>query len=78
MLATQSWIRDILVWIRIRGSVPLTGLGRWIRNLAPYPDPALLASVAEPRAEEPKLNCLLELEPKLRVAAPAPFCYSKT
>jgi hypothetical protein len=25
------------------------------------------------RAEEPKLNCLLEPEPKLQVAAPAPF-----
>jgi hypothetical protein len=31
-------------------------------------------SVAEPRSEEPKLNCLLESEPKLRIAAltPAP------
>jgi hypothetical protein len=29
-------------------------------------------SVAEPRSEEPKLNCLLEPEPKLRIAAPAP------
>ncbi len=26
----------------------------------------------EPRAEEPKLNCLLEPEPKLQIAAPAP------
>ncbi len=40
--------------------------------------PALLsASVVEPepepRAEEPKLNCLPEQELKLRIVAPAPF-----
>jgi hypothetical protein len=28
--------------------------------------------VPEPRAKEPKLNGLLKLEPKLRIAAPAP------
>jgi hypothetical protein len=33
---------------------------------------ALVVSVAEPKAEEPKLNCLLEAEPKLRIATPAP------
>jgi hypothetical protein len=36
-------------------------------------------SVVEPepsqRAEEPKLNCLPEPEPQLRIAAPAPFYY---
>jgi hypothetical protein len=35
----------------------------------------------EPRAEEPKLNCLLDPEPKLRIAAPAsapaPFIYHR-
>jgi hypothetical protein len=33
----------------------------------------LLSSVLkpEPRAEEPKLNCLLEPEPKLQIVAPA-------
>ncbi len=31
----------------------------------------------EPRAEEPKLNCLLEPEPKLRIAAPH-FYFSQT
>ncbi len=37
--------------------------------------PPILISVVEPEptAEEPKLNCLLEPEPKLRIAAPAPF-----
>ncbi len=43
---------------------------------------SILIGVAEPepRAEEPKLNCLLEPDPKLRiaVAAPAPFYLSKT
>jgi hypothetical protein len=29
-------------------------------------------------AEEPKLNCLLEPEPKLRIAAPAPFYLPQT
>jgi hypothetical protein len=37
------WICGILVWIRIRGSVPLTEIEPWIRNLAPDPDPALFA-----------------------------------
>jgi hypothetical protein len=42
-------------------------LERWVYRIA--------TSVAEPepRAEEPKLNCLLVTEPKLRIAAPAPF-----
>ncbi len=31
----------------------------------------------EPRAEEPKLNCLPEPEPKLRIEAPAPFLYHR-
>jgi hypothetical protein len=30
------------------------------------------------RAEEPKLNNLPEPEPKLRIAAPAPFCFLQT
>jgi hypothetical protein len=34
-------------------------------------------SVAEPRAENQKLNCLLEPEPKLRIAATAPFFYQR-
>jgi hypothetical protein len=34
--------------------------------------------IAEQRAEEPKLNCSLEPEPKFLLAAPAPFCLSKT
>jgi hypothetical protein len=29
-------------------------------------------------AEEPKLNCLLEPKPKLRIAAPAPFYLLQT
>jgi hypothetical protein len=33
MLATVLWIRDILLWIRICGSEPLTGFGPWIRIL---------------------------------------------
>jgi hypothetical protein len=40
MLQTVFWIHDILVWIRIRGSRPLTngsGSGSWIRILDPYP-----------------------------------------
>jgi hypothetical protein len=32
----------------------------------------------EPRAEEPKLHCPPEPEPKLRNAAPAPFCLPQT
>jgi hypothetical protein len=32
----------------------------------------------EPRAEEPKSNWLLEPEPKLRIASPAPFYLSRT
>jgi hypothetical protein len=35
-------------------------------------------SVAEPRAEEPKLDCFPEPEPKLRIAAPAPFFLPQT
>jgi hypothetical protein len=38
MFATVLWIRDILVRILIRGSVPQTygsGLGPWIQTMAP-------------------------------------------
>jgi hypothetical protein len=38
----------------------------------------LFSIVAEPRAEEPKLNYLPEPEPKLRIAAPAPFYLPQT
>jgi hypothetical protein len=51
---------DPRIWIRIHPKMS------WIRNTAP-------SSVVEPepRAQEPKLNCLPEPEPKLRIAAPA-------
>jgi hypothetical protein len=41
---------------------------------------SLFGSVAEPepRAEESNLNCLSEPEPKLQIAAPAPFCLPQT
>jgi hypothetical protein len=37
---------------------------------------AIPASVADPTAEEPKLNCLSE--PKSRIAAPAPAPFNST
>jgi hypothetical protein len=39
---------------------------------------AFCKSVAEPRAEEPKLNCLPEPELKLRIAAQVPFYLPQT
>ncbi len=36
------------------------------------------SSVVEPRAEEPKLNCLPDPEPGLRIVAPALFYLPKT
>ncbi len=72
------------MWIRIRGSVQMTygfcSFRQWpsrchwkiicFSNF--FISLLLLTSVLHSRSREPKLNCLQEPEPNLRIAAPAP------
>ncbi len=50
------------------------GLGRELSKLLIW----ILIQISVAQPEEPKLNCLLEPESKLRIAALAPFYLSKT
>jgi hypothetical protein len=71
----NMWIR---IRIRIRNTAsPQSGYvdEKYQAYLLSIRVHVVLISVAEPepRDKEPKLNCLLEPETKLRIAAPAPF-----